>query len=212
MDTKRKPCSIKPSFRDDWYWSGWAYQQMESTRIFQNIMRLINTKTRQGIDGRQPGLALSNELDQNSNNKSMKSIRHLNTRTVVTWFNRHDRTIPQKGAEAVAFLSCLFPESRPDRVFNIQENRLETIIQQAQCLGASRLKDLQRTIDGSDLTSCVERVIAATYSESRPGPSVTLEELEILDQIAATSSFSSIELRYRVQAKYTYGPDMPATQ
>jgi hypothetical protein len=31
-----------------------------------------------------------------------------------------------------------------------------------------------RTIDGSDLATCVERVMAATDSESRPGPSVTL--------------------------------------
>jgi DNA ligase 4 len=63
-------------------------------------------------------------------------------RTVVAWFNKHDQIIPRKGPEAVAFLSCLFPERRPDRVFNLQEKRLEAIIQQAQCLGATRLKDL----------------------------------------------------------------------
>jgi DNA ligase 4 len=148
---------------------------------------------------------LLNELDQNRANKSMKAIQRLNTRTVVAWFSKHDRIIPRKGPEAVAFLSCLFPERRPDRVFNLQEKRLEMIIQQAQCLGATRLKDLQnwRTIDGSDLASCVERVMAATDSEPRLGPSVALEELdEILDRIAATSSFSSVDLRERVKAKY----------
>jgi DNA ligase 4 len=135
----------------------------------------------------------------------MKSVRHLNTRIVVTWFNRHDRIIPRKGPEAVAFLLYLFPERRPDQVFNIQEKRLETIIQQAQYLGASRLKDLQnwRTRDGSDLASCVERVITATDFGSRPGTSVTLEELDkILDRIAATLSFSSVDLRERVKVKY----------
>jgi DNA ligase 4 len=133
------------------------------------------------------------------------ALRHLNTRTVVAWFNKHDRIIPRKGPEAVAFLSCLFPEHRPDRVFNIQEKRLETIIQQAQCRGATRLKDLQnwRNIDGSDLASCVDRVMATTDSELRPGPSVALEELdEILDRIAATSSFLSVDLREWVKAKY----------
>jgi DNA ligase 4 len=149
---------------------------------------------------------LLNELDQNRSSKSMKTSRCLNTHTVVAWFNKHDRIIPRKGPEAVAFLSCLFSDRRPDRVFNLQEKRLETIIRQAQCLGATRLKDLQnwRAIEGSDLASCVERVMAATDSESRTGPGVTLEEIdEILDQIAAASSFSSIDLRDRVQAKYT---------
>ena len=87
---------------------------------------------------------LLNELDQNRANSSMKTIQHLNTRTVVAWFNKHNRIIPRRGPGAVAFLSYLFPERRPDRVFNIQEKRFETIIRQAQCLGASRLKDFQR--------------------------------------------------------------------
>ena len=151
---------------------------------------------------------LLNELDHNRVYKSTTTvqIQRLNAQTVVAWFNKHDRIILRKGLEAVAFLSCLFPERRPDRVFNLQEKSLETIIQQAQCLGVTRLKDLQnwRTIDGSDLAFCVERVMAATDSESRPGPSIMLEEIdEILDQIAATSSFSSIDLRDRVQVVYT---------
>jgi len=148
---------------------------------------------------------LLNGLDQNRANKSMKAIQRLNARTVVAWFNKHDRIILRKETEAVAFLSCLFPERKPDRVFNLQEKRLETIIKQAQCLGATRLKDLQnwRTVDGSDLASCVERVMAATDSKPGPGPSVALEELDkILDRIAATSSFSSVDLRERVKAKY----------
>ncbi len=43
-----------------------------------------------------------------------------------------------------------------------------------------------------------------TDSETKPDPGVTLEELdEILDRITATSSFSSIDLRKSVEAKYT---------
>jgi DNA ligase 4 len=102
-------------------------------------------------------------------------------------------------------LLCLFPEHRPDQVFNIQEKRLEIIIQQAQCLGASRLKDLQnwRTIDGSNLVSCIECVIAATDSEYRSVPNLILKELDkILDRIAATLLFLSVNLRKQVNTKY----------
>jgi hypothetical protein len=59
------------------------------------------------------------------------------------------------------------------------------------------------SIEGSDLASCVERVIAAIDSETRPRPSVSLEDLdEILDRITATSSFSSVDLREWVRAKH----------
>jgi hypothetical protein len=76
---------------------------------------------------------LLNELDQNHTNKLTRTIQRLNT--VVTWFNKHDQIIPRKGLEAIAFLSCLFPERRPDRVFNLQEKRLETIIHKLNVLG-----------------------------------------------------------------------------
>jgi DNA ligase 4 len=67
------------------------------------------------------------------------------------------------------------------------------------------MKDLQswRTGDGMDFASCVKHVMAVTDPERRPGPNVTLEELdEILDRIAAISSFSSIDLRRRMKEKY----------
>jgi DNA ligase 4 len=102
-------------------------------------------------------------------------------------------------------LSGLFPERRPDRIFNLQERRLETIIQQAQCLGSTRLKDLQswRASDDVDCASCVEHVMSITNSEPRPGPTVTLVEIdEILDRVAASSAFSSIDLREKIKEKY----------
>ena len=102
-------------------------------------------------------------------------------------------------------MSCLFLERRPDRVFNLQEKKLESIIQQAQCLRAGRLKDLQswRTSDGTDFASCVEHVMSATDSKPMPFPSITVEELdEILDRIAATLAFSSPDLRNRTEEKH----------
>jgi DNA ligase 4 len=59
------------------------------------------------------------------------------------------------------------------------------------------MKDLQswRTSDGMGFASCVERVMAAIDTDLRLDLGVTLEGIdEILDRIAATSSFSSIDL------------------
>ncbi|KAF2174725.1 hypothetical protein K469DRAFT_685747 [Zopfia rhizophila CBS 207.26] len=150
---------------------------------------------------------LLNELDRNRARKSSKTPNTLSSSNeiVVSWFNKHDRIIPREGPGAVAFLSCLFPERRADRVFNLQEKRLESIIKQAQGLGATRLKQLQnwRTRDGADFASCIKHLMSATDAGTRYGSSITLEELnETLDRVTATSSFLSIELRQRIEPKY----------
>ncbi|KAH6881050.1 hypothetical protein B0T10DRAFT_580829 [Thelonectria olida] len=90
-------------------------------------------------------------------------------------------------------------------MFGLQQRQLEGVIQRAQCLGLSRMKDLQRwkTSGGLDFASSVERVMATTDCESRAGPEVTLEEIDdVLDQVAALSSFSSASLRERVTTKH----------
>jgi hypothetical protein len=49
----------------------------------------------------------------------------------------------------------------------------------------------------------VEHVISATDSETRPDASVTLEEIdEVLDRVAAASSFFAIDLRNEMNTKY----------
>jgi hypothetical protein len=54
-----------------------------------------------------------------------------------------------------------------------------------------------------DFASCVKHIMAATDPEHRPDLNITLEKLdEILDRIAATLSFSSIDLRRRMKEKY----------
>jgi DNA ligase-4 len=54
-----------------------------------------------------------------------------------------------------------------------------------------------------DFASSVERVMSATDPGFRPGPGVTLDEInETLDRIAAKSSFSSNELGVKVGTKY----------
>jgi len=150
---------------------------------------------------------LLSKLDQARTKRASKkaNIGTAYARIIITWFKEHRRVVPREGPEAVAFLSCVFPERRPDRVFELQEKRLESIIQQAQCLGATRVRILQnwRKKNGLDFASCAERVMSQTDAEPKPGPKVSLEEInDILDQIAATSSFSSFDLREKVKAIY----------
>jgi len=66
---------------------------------------------------------LLNELDLNRARKSSKTRNDLSSspEIVVSWFNKHNAIILRKGQGAVAFLSCLFPERREDRVFDLWE-------------------------------------------------------------------------------------------
>ncbi|KAH6871139.1 hypothetical protein B0T10DRAFT_533639 [Thelonectria olida] len=149
---------------------------------------------------------LLERLERNARrSSSIDRIQELDQLTILAWFKKHNAIIPRRGPEAVAFLSCLFPERRPDRIFGLQERQLEGVIQRAQCLGSSRMKDLQRwkTSGGLDFASSVERVMAITDCESSADPEVTLEEIDdVLDQVAALSSFSSASLRERVTTKH----------
>src|SRR5438270_13290303 len=64
---------------------------------------------------------LLNKLDKNRTKpSSTDKIQDRNARTVVAWFSKHNGIIPRRGPEAIAFLSYLFPERRPDRVFSLQ--------------------------------------------------------------------------------------------
>jgi hypothetical protein len=73
---------------------------------------------------------LFNKLDQNRAKKSLKTPNTLSSRTeiVISWFNKYNQIILQKGLGAVTFLLYLFPERRADRVFNLQKKRLKLII------------------------------------------------------------------------------------
>jgi DNA ligase 4 len=104
--------------------------------------------------------------------------------------------------------SChgLFPHRRSDRVFKLQERRLESIIGRALSLDTTRFKELQqwRNRDGIDFASSVERVISATNSALQLDSSVTVDRIdEVLDRIAVRSSFSSPNLRADAQARQT---------
>ncbi len=148
---------------------------------------------------------LLNRLDKNRTKSSnVEKIHELDASTVATWFDQNNDIIPRQGPDAIAFLSCLFPERRPDRVFGLGVRQLERIVGQAQCLGSSQMKELQKweTDVGVDFASCLERVMALTDCEPRCEPGIALEDLDdILDQTAATSPLSSAGLRERVRER-----------
>jgi DNA ligase-4 len=70
-------------------------------------------------------------------------IADSSTRIANAWSDKYDLIIPRHGSETVAILSCMFPERRVDRVYNLQEAKLEAIIQHALGLGTTRLKELR---------------------------------------------------------------------
>jgi DNA ligase 4 len=144
---------------------------------------------------------LLQKLEQNRVSKASAASRTVNpdNQVIVTWFNTHRVQIPRHGYGAVAFLSCLFPERRPDRVYNLQRKRLASTFGRSLGLGTGRMKELNswQERDGSDFPQCVEAAMAqAEFDEPAPGQELTLEELDqALDELAARSPFSSPTIR-----------------
>ncbi|KAN0070380.1 hypothetical protein V8E54_011249, partial [Elaphomyces granulatus] len=91
MDVKRKLASINRVFRDDWYWPSWCYQEIETTRIFQNSQRLVNNKTRTAIDNRLP----QHEILQQSNYGTHNIISEApgSIRTGESYFQGKERLV-----------------------------------------------------------------------------------------------------------------------
>ena len=144
---------------------------------------------------------LLQDLEKNRATKSSSHARAVNPDIQVTvqWFNKYNDRIPRHGTQAVAFLSCMFPERRPDRTFLLQRKRLTATIARSIGLGSTRRKQLESWLvrDGADLPHCVEKMMAqAENAEVMPGQELTLEDLNAdLDLIAARSPFSASPLR-----------------
>src|SRR5271154_5385264 len=146
---------------------------------------------------------LLEDLDKNRLRKAVHGARSLNLddKVVVSWFNQHSHRITRHGEEAIAFLSCVFPERRPDRNFNLQRKRLAALIGRSLLLQSTRLAQLHRwqDRDGVDLPESVAAVMAqAEFDRPEPANEVTLAEIDdALDEIAARSPFSSPAIRQR---------------
>lgn len=122
---------------------------------------------------------------------------------VTRWFDRHQKQIHGGRTDRLAFLSCLFPERRPDRVYGLREASLVKVIGRCLLLGASRKQQLDRwrERDGGDLGQCVENVMQQAENHVHGLLEVTVEEVDrALDRIASKSRFSAESVRRKRSA------------
>ena len=96
MDVKRKLASINRVFREDWYWPSWCYQEIETTRIFQNSQRLVNNKTRMAIDNRLPQHEILQQSNYGTHNIISETLSHTipgSIRTGESYFQGKERLV-----------------------------------------------------------------------------------------------------------------------
>lgn len=119
-------------------------------------------------------------------------------RTVSNWFRNHSKRIHAHDTDLLAFLSCLFPEKRTDRVYWLQHASLARVIARCLLLGVSRREELDcwRQSGGEDLGQCVENVMRQAENQILPGQEVTVEEIDdALNRIASRCRFSGPRVR-----------------
>ncbi|KAK4225019.1 hypothetical protein QBC38DRAFT_531785 [Podospora fimiseda] len=113
---------------------------------------------------------------------------------IQEWFGKNQTELQRNETRTAAILSTLFPEKRTDRVYNIREKKLQSLIARGLCLGRSRIAQLGRWSlhgTGVDLAECVEGIVKET-----PNPNdhtaVAVDEVDdLLHRLAASCRFSS---------------------
>lgn len=123
--------------------------------------------------------------------------------TIVHWFNNHEKRIHGGDTDRLALLSCIFPEKRPDRVFNLREPSLVKVIGRCLLLGASRKQELDRWREKGwgDLGQCVEHIMQQAENCFHGQEEVTVEEVDLaLAKIASRCRFSGPSVRYQHSA------------
>lgn len=142
--------------------------------------------------------SLENDLRRKRHQKGSKQI-------VNDWFTKHQNRL-DRGVDRVALLSTLLPERRTDRVFNIKQKRLESIVIKACGLGHSRIEQLRKWETegaGVDLAECVEEILKAAPNILEQD--VTIEEIDsMLHNLAACVIFSSPAVRSSLQLRSTH--------
>ncbi|CAI4213784.1 unnamed protein product [Parascedosporium putredinis] len=109
---------------------------------------------------------------------------------------------PLDAPAGAALLSTLLPAKRTDRVYHLQDSRLEKIFERAQRLGDSRLRDLRRyKVPGSglDLADCIYAILSAT-----PNPNQALASVLEVDNLlrAAAARSEAVHAAVSLEAKW----------
>ena len=148
---------------------------------------------------------LLDELESNISKKRASSVNTSNIDhvTVVAWFSRHRSRLTSFSNSAVALLSCLFPERRPDRVFALREKRLLNVFSRALGLNHGSSRRL-RLIEGEIATSIAKVMREAEFDLPRSPNQVTVEEIDlVLERVATRSNFSSPSKKHRTEEVLT---------
>lgn len=125
--------------------------------------------------------------------------RQLCKDLIRRWFSRHNVSLQDPLEELVALLSALAPAKRTDRVYNVQNQRLVSLLKRCLGLGLERAKILDRWRQPGygDLGDCVERVLRQTDDPLVLAKhKITVIEVDrALTSIASRSRFSSSKIR-----------------
>lgn len=144
---------------------------------------------------------LLEELERNKYQQRATYSKHDDPshRIIGNWYQKHTTQISRSGPPAIAFLSCILPEKRPDRTYNLQQKRLCQVFGRTLGLGSNRRKILEswQEEDGQDFPTCLERTMKDCEFDKPPsGREVTLEEIDIvLTRIAANNIASAPAVR-----------------
>ncbi len=156
---------------------------------FKHLVKLLETldaareRIHKAAATKQPPSAQSNLTDV--------------TRTIIqAWFDEHASSIIRHGSPAVAILSCLLLDRRPDRVYWLQEKKLANVLCKVLWLppeGSRALTLHQWKKKGLDLATCLEQEIMRDTENDPPLPEheVTLEEIDTaLQELAGRSELN----------------------
>ena len=106
-------------FREDHYWPGWAYMEIEAIRILQNNQRIVSGRTRQALDRRMPAFDLLQQSTYGPwsviNEKLTTAIPHF-IRTGSSYFIENERKVKAMlGAYNIPslFITLTFSEQWP---------------------------------------------------------------------------------------------------
>lgn len=143
---------------------------------------------------------LLSSLDNNRILKASTASKASNPdiRVVTRWFHQHSKRLHDKTTDPLAFLSCLFPEKRTDRVYWLQDASLARLVGRCLLLGSTRREQLDRwrLSGGSDLGQCVENVMRQAENHTPEDQEVTVEEIDnALHKIASRCKFSGPRIR-----------------
>ena len=129
--------------------------------------------------------------------RPVQSSAQITNECVETWFDTYREDIARQPRTLLAILSTLLPDNRPDRVYEIKEDRLAKILNAVLgTAGTRREADILgwRLSPEGNLPDVVERIMKAAVMSK--GCTVSIETFDdVMDRLAARSQFSSKEIQ-----------------